>query len=61
MNFKPCGDAAKCCMVSNPRFLEAGGNVSFQISTAGAGEGTLVGTAEEVNKAHTQEQFTKWK
>ena len=50
VNFKPRGDAAKCCMVSSPRFLEAGGNVSFQISTAGAGEGRLVGTAEEVNK-----------
>ena len=50
VHFKPRGDAAKCCMVSSPSFDETGGNVSFQISTAGAGEGRLVATAEEVNK-----------
>ena len=51
VHFKPRGDATKCCMVSTPSFRDdAGGNVYFQVSTAGAGEGKLVAVAEESSK-----------
>jgi hypothetical protein len=39
-------------MVSSSNFHQAGGNVCFQISTSGAGEGVLVATVEEVAKKH---------
>ena len=55
VHFKPRGDAAKCCMVTSPTFHDVGGNVNFQISTVGAGEGNLVAMAEETSKsAHSR-------
>ena len=44
VHFKPRGDATKCAMVSSSKFHQEGGNVSFQISTSGTGEGILVAT-----------------
>ena len=53
VHFKPRGDATKCAMVSNSNFHQVGGNVCFQISTSGAGEGVLAATGEEVAKKRT--------
>jgi len=48
VHFNPAGDASKCFMVGSSGEHEIGGKVSFQISTEGAGEGTLTAHVENV-------------
>ena len=48
VHFNPAGDASQCFMVGSSGEHEIGGKVSFQISTEGAGEGTLTAHIENV-------------
>ena len=54
VHFKSHGDASRCCMVASSNDHQVESDVSFQISTSGAGKGKLIAIVEEVaSNKHT--------